>query len=214
MDENITNWVADRISEQRELKIINRMPGGFLLLKSDDREPFPASVIGIKGVIQNHDIQPAFSRSIKPKFIVNVPSNTLWSGAAILAIHNALAAFGTLGELFKAARLEDPSTYRNKEWGYFYRAIAQHSNVQSIELIYESVVVAHRRKGKDLTIAFVDAYNMSAEDVRNAVDQLGHFNVIVKMSNYGSITSTAAAAATSIGVQALDFKGLMQYLAA
>src|SRR3546814_14070461 len=44
------------------------------------------------------------------------------------------------------------------------------------------------KNGASLTVAVIDAYNMSAEDVRNANTRFGHFDVVVKSSSYSSIT--------------------------
>jgi hypothetical protein len=96
--------------------------------------------------------------------------------------------------------------------GFFIDAINQHMNVTSVSYIYDRVFRANRRNGASLVIAVIDAYNMSAEDVRNARTLLGHFDVVVKSSSYGSITRQAAAAAQSMGAQTLKFSELMQRL--
>jgi hypothetical protein len=54
-------------------------------------------------------------------------------------------------------------------------------------------------------IVLVDAYDMSAEDVRNARDLYGTFDAALKMSSYGSITTAAAQAAESMGAEAFKF---------
>lgn len=73
------------------------------------------------------------------------------------------AGFGTFGELGKAVRKGDLTGYRNKEFAFFEDAIGQHSNVRQVSRPYESVFVAHRKRGDDLTIALIDAYNLSGK---------------------------------------------------
>ena len=97
--------------------------------------------------------------------------------------------------------------------GFFINAIEQHKNVSSVSYVYDTVFRADRRNGASIIVAVIDAYNMSAEDVRNAKARLGHFDVVVKSSSYGSITEQAEAAAQSMGAQALKFGELMQRLA-
>ena len=75
--------------------------------------------------------------------------------------------------------------------------------------VYENVFEVDRKTGGSL----IDTYNMSAEDVRNAHTRLGRFDVVVKSSSYGSITTQAEAAAKDMGAQALTFRGLMGRLA-
>lgn len=212
MSDSATDWVAEKISAGDELELVDHMSDGLLFVKAKDHDPFPVAVTGVKDVVRREHVALVFSGETKPEFLVNVPSKALWSGAAIALIHGAPAAFGTLGELSRAARLEEVCAYRNKSREFFERAIQQHRNVQDVSLVYDHVFEAHRLNGKNLKIALIDAYNMSSEDVRNACDRFGEFDIVVKMSSYGSVTHAAAETAASLGAEALTFKGLMQRL--
>jgi hypothetical protein len=64
----------------------------------------------------------------------------------------------------------------------------------------------------DFTVVLIDAYDMSAEDVRNARAVYGKFDGAVKMSSYGSITTAASEAAEAIGTEALKFGDLLRRL--
>jgi hypothetical protein len=123
------------------------------------------------------------------------------------------AAFGTMGDISRAAATKAAGFFRDKNMEFFIQAIEQHKNVSSVLYVYDSVFRVHRRSGASLTVAVIDAYNMSAEDVRNARTRVGQFDVVVKSSSYGSITKQAEAAAESMGAQAFMFGGLMQRLA-
>lgn len=140
---------------------------------------------------------------------MNVPSGTLWSGAAIDFIHGESAAFGALGDLSRAVHSGDAGSYRDKNMGFFFGSMVQHKNVRRVSYVYNNVFKADRVNGESLVVAVIDAYNMSAEDVRNARSRFGHFDVVVKSSSYGSITKQAEAAANSMGAQALTFGELM-----
>ena len=213
MSNDVTDWVANKIFEGEDLKVTGRTPENFLIVTAEKSRPFPVAVIGVRDVIRPEHVEPIFSSANKPEFVVNVPSITLWSGPAIFLIHSAPAAFGTFGDLKKAAQLGNASEYRNKEWEFFHQAIRQHSNVHSVTRLYDAVFEAHRYDGENRIIALVDAYNMSAEDVRNARDRFGKFDVALKMSSYGSVTSAAEDTAASIGAEALTLRDLMKYLA-
>lgn len=174
---------------------------------------FSVAVLGLKGVIELSDVKPLFVGATKPQLVVNVPSKTLWSGAAIHFVHAASAAFGIMGDISRAARTEDAGSYRDKNMGFFINAMRQHSNVSGISYVYEAVFKVDRKIGESLIVAVINAYNMSAEDVRNAKDQFGHFDIVVKSTSYGSITTQAEAAAESMGAQALSLGELMRRLA-
>ena len=55
----------------------------------------------------------------------------------------------------------------------------------------------------------VDAYDVSAEDVRNVRAVYGRFDAAVKVTSYGSITTPAREAAASIGASVFTLKELM-----
>ncbi|MCY1289436.1 hypothetical protein D9M68_573050 [compost metagenome] len=209
----MTDWVADKLVAKEGLEIIARTPEDFLVVRSKDGYTFLVAVLGVQKVIELSDVEPLFAGATKPQLVVNVPSKALWSSAAIHHIHAASAAFGTLGDVSRAAKTEDVGSYRDKNMDFFITSIKQHSNVSSVSYVYERVLKVDRKIGASLIIAVIDAYNMSAEDVRNAKARFGHFDVVVKSSSYGSIADQAEAAAESMGAQALTFKDLMVRLA-
>jgi hypothetical protein len=211
MGNKATDWVAKKLEENKELAIVQRTPEDFLIVRSQENHEFLVSVLSVQN--EQSDVEPLFAGATKPQFIVNVPSKTLWSGAAICRIHAAAAAFGTLGEVSRAATTGDVGSYRNKNMGFFINAMKQHSNVSSVSYVYENVFQADRKSGPSLIVAVIDAYNMSAEDVRNAKNRFDQFDIVVKASSYGSITHQANAAAKSMGAEALTYSELMRRLA-
>jgi len=210
MSQNATDWVGQKLEESSDLEIDGRTPEDFLIVRqSMDGYTFLVAVLSLKDVIRRSDVMALFAGTNKPQLIVNVPSNTLWSGDAIHYIHGESAAFGSLGDVSRAASTGDAGSYRDKNMGFFINAMQQHTNVIDVSYVYDSVFEADRMTGPSLTVAVIEAYNMSAEDVRNARARLGHFDVVVKSTSYGSITSQAEAAAKSMGAEALKFGDLM-----
>lgn len=214
MNGDLTQWVAGRLAESQNLEVVNRSPEGYLVVRSKTDYTFVVAVLSVPSdrVIEPADVDPLFSRGTMPQLVVNVPSKTLWSGVAIHRIHTASAAFGTLGDVARAAATGDAGSYRDRGMGFFIRAMKQHSNVTGLSYIYDSVIKVERKRGGSIAVAVIDAYNMSAEDVRYARERIGRFDVIVKSSNYGSITAQAQAAAIDMGAQALSFRDLMKRL--
>jgi hypothetical protein len=213
MSGNITDWVASKLADNEKLEIVGFTPEYYLNVRSKDGNPFVVAVTGVKQVIELSDVDPLFASDTKPHMVINIPSKALWRGAAIDRIHAASAAFGTLGDVSRAAYLEDAGSYRDKNMGFFINAMKQHKNVSSVSYIFNTVFNVDRKSGSRIVVAVIYAYNMSAEDVRDTRSHVGHFDVIVKSTSYGSITSQAEEAAMSMGAQALTFGGLMQRLA-
>lgn len=208
-----TDWVANKLATDPSLEVVDRTPEGFLVVRNDDSYMLVVAVLGVQDVIKLSDVQALFGGPSNPDLVVNIPSTTLWAGAAIEFIHSVPAAFGTLGDIARAAHTKAASRFRDKGMGFFINAMKQHGNVTSVSYVYDSVFRVGRRRGESITVAVIDAYNMSAEDVRNARTRIGHFDVVVKSSSYGSITEQAKAAARSMGAQSLTFGELMQHLA-
>lgn len=210
---SVTDWVAKKLEESQGLEVIERTAENFLIVRAAGDYIFPVAVLGVQEVIRLPDVASLFSGSTHPEFLVNVPSKALWSGSAINRVHSASAAFGSLGDVSRAASTGDAGSYRDKNMGVFINAMRQHTNVSSVSYVYDRVFKADRKYGSSLTVAVIDAYNMSAEDVRNAKDRFGHFDIVVKSSSHGSITHQADAAAKSMDAEALTFGGLMRRLA-
>jgi hypothetical protein len=84
---------------------------------------------------------------------------------------------------------------------------------RSLTRRYDRLYLLHRTRGlPDFAVALVEAYDLSAEDIRNAHDLYGQFNAVLKMTNYGSITTAAHEAAGSIGAEAFGLGDLLSRL--
>lgn len=211
---DVTDWVAEKLArDAQRLRVVDRTAEDFLVIEAEDDYTFMVAVLGVRGVIEVSHVQPLFAGVKQPQLVVNVPSDTLWSGPAIDFIHSVPAAFGKFGDVDRAAASKAAVSFRDKNMGFFINAIEQHENVASVSYVYDSVLRVDCRGGVSLNVAVIDAYNMSAEDVRNAKSRVGDFDVVVKSSSYGSISEQAAAAAETMGAQALKFGELMRYLA-
>jgi hypothetical protein len=207
-DERVANWIATKSDADFEAIAIG---SGFLSVKRRGGAQFTAAAIGVPDVVKLSHVEPLFEhQEHQPEFIVNVPSKGIWSGAAIDFVHDAPAAFGTFGELMKASRDEPAHSYRNKEYSFFERTFRQHSSVTRVSRVYDRVYKLSRvRDMPDVIVVLVDAYDMSAEDIRNARELYGPFDAALKMSSYGAVTGAAVQAAESIGAEAFKLREFM-----
>jgi hypothetical protein len=212
MSKDVTSWVLDKLSSEGRLAV-TRSGENILTVRSSNEYTFEVAVLGLHNLITLRDVEPLFAGDAGPQLVINVPSKTLWSGESIHKIHSESAAFGTFGDVARAAETEDAGRYRNKNMNFFITGISQHTNVTNVSYVYDAVFRVNRRVGDDVIVAVVEAYNLSAEDVRNARTRFGQFDVLVKSTSYGSITAQAEEAANSMGAQALTFGELMRRLA-
>jgi hypothetical protein len=209
----VIEWVENKFKNDGDVKVVSRTAENLLIIEGKHGYTFHVAVIGLRGTIKDTDVSPLFKTANKPQLVVNVPSDVLWDGLAIDAIHAEGAAFGTFGDIGRVVRTMDAGSFRNKNMGFFINGMQQHSNVISVSYVYDSVFRVERVSGPSLTIAVIEAYNMSAEDVRNEKNRIGDFDIVVKSTSYGSITTQAESAATSMGAKALTYKDLLVCLA-
>jgi hypothetical protein len=211
--DNLTDWVVEKLVEYKDrLSILDRTPDDLLVVRAKDGYSFSVAILGVQNVVSVSHVRPLFTVAGKPQLVVNVPSKTPWSGAAIDFVHSVPAAFGRMGDIARAAETRAAELFRDKNMAFFINALEQHRNVSRVSYVYDSVLQVDRIIGASVTVAVIDTYNMSAEDVRNARNHVGHFDVAVKSTSYGSITEQAVAAAESMGAHAVKFAGLMKLL--
>jgi hypothetical protein len=211
--DNVTDWVVEKLAEYKDrLSILDRTPDDVLVVRAKDGYSFSVAILGVQNVVRISHVQPLFTVAGKPQLVVNVPSKTPWSGAAIDFVHSVPAAFGRMGDIARAADTRAAELFRDKNMAFIINALEQHRNVSRVSYVYDTVLQVDRKRGASITVAVIDTYNMSAEDVRNARNHVGHFDVIVKSTSYGSITKQAEAAAETMGAHAVKFAGLMKLL--
>lgn len=210
-DESVAAWIADKLKGDTQFQAVDPLGLGFLNVVGKDGHQFLAAAIGVKSVVEVRHVIPVFTvEGTRPEFIVNVPSKAIWTSSAIDYVHNAPAAFGTLGDLRRASRENVVSSYRNKEFNFFERIFRQHSAVVGVTRLYDRLYSLQRRGGlPDISVVLLEAYDVSAEHVRNARELYGSFDLGLKTTNYGSITSAATEAARSMGAEVFNLRDFM-----
>lgn len=206
-------WVADKLVSKEGLRVLGNTEEGFIIIGDQPKHPFLVAVLGKKERVEREDVEPLFGGINKPSFVVNIPSKAIWTGGAINFVHQSDAAFGSLGEVKNAYFSDDPGSYRNKVISFYTDAFRQHSNVVDVSFVFRNVLRVERRRGRELIIAIIESYNMSAEDIRTAKRLYGHFDIALKSTSYGGITSNAITAAASMEAEALMFGQVLAHLA-
>ena len=83
----------------------------------------------------------------------------------------------------------------------------------SFEFVYDKLFSATLNNGKEVRIALVQAYELTAENLRDTHDKIGNFDVALKNNPNGRITPDAYDAAKSMSVKVLGFGDLLRFLA-
>lgn len=205
-------WVADKLMAAPNIAAVDVTPSGLLRISRKEQSSFTVAAIGIEDVVTDAHVAPFFAVADGPQFVVNVPSKAIWTGPAIDLVHSGQAAFGGMGDLTRASRQEGVSSYRFRSYQFVEDGLRQHSAVRQVTRLYDRKFMVVRNGLPDLTIVLIDAYEMSAEDVRTARKQYGPFNAALKMTSYGGVTTAAKEAAASMGAGAFLWRDLMRRL--
>jgi hypothetical protein len=210
MEENwATLWVADKLRANPDITAIDLTSSGLLQISRKDHPSFKAAALGVEDMVMEAHVVPFFVGAERPQFVINVPSKAIWTGPAIELVHSGPAAFGGMGDLSRASSQERVSSYRFRNYQFVEEGLRQHSAVRQVTRLYDRMFMVARYGLPDLTIVLVDAYEMSAENVRSARKRYDRFDVALKTTSYGGVTTAAKEAAASMGAVALLWRDLM-----
>lgn len=56
---SVTDWVAGKLAEDRELKVVERTSEDFLVVSVNGSDPSVVAVLGVKNVIDLSHVQPS-----------------------------------------------------------------------------------------------------------------------------------------------------------
>ncbi|KIC35924.1 hypothetical protein [Leisingera sp. ANG-M7] len=168
------------------------------------------------GVLETKEVSPKDVKELikaGAAFICKVPKAGFWDGAAIDICEANGVAWGRLGALMSACSYDDdPSTHEDREVYFTARALRQHSRVSGFRFITDKLIELRLDNGKSIIVAVVQAYDITADELRSAWDRHGGFQIALKNNPNGGITQDAYGAAEALGVRVLWLRELMKFL--
>ena len=191
-------WVAQKLRGQPEVLKVELVAAQVLQIVRKNDEPFHAGTIAT-ACVEPRTFKQLLEGRLEIQFIANVPRESFWTGEAIEFASRHSVAWGGLGDLFSAVALPEPRTYVSKEFGFVERGLGQHTSVSSLERVQDRKYVVRRRGLKDMTVVLLNEYELTDDHVRTARERYGAFNAILLTNPNGGPTSSAKAAAESMG---------------
>jgi hypothetical protein len=132
-------------------------------------------------------------------FVLVLPRNAIINGSVYRAAEAAGVAVGGWADAMRAARDADPGQYVYRETEYIERILRQHSRVSEFERL-DNFRYRIRRRGLGEFVAYIGYnYEITADDVRTAIDRLGGFDAFVTANPNAQDFSPQA---MSVGAQA------------
>lgn len=173
-------------------------------------QPFYAAIIK-EGLVELEHVQPFLDSAVA--VVTNFPKAGKWTGRAIEQCEAHGKAWGQWSVLLRAINSEAPETTENPEISFSRRALRQHSRVQEVTFELDHLLLVHHKNGTTLRIALLYEYDLTADDVRRAWDDLNSFDVLLKTNPNGSILEEARAVAHELGAKVFGIRDTLSYLA-
>jgi hypothetical protein len=80
-DERIANWIANKLKDDEQFRLVNSIGEGILEVARRDHAPFQAVAIGVQDVVVEDHVAPLFEvKGRRPEFVVNAVQGDLVRG--------------------------------------------------------------------------------------------------------------------------------------
>lgn len=142
-------------------------------------------------------------------FVVNISKEAHITEDALALAKEMAVGIGGVGDLLGAIELADVSKYVSKELTFIERGLDQHNRVLGYERLDDRLYRINRRGLSDLTVVFLNEYELTADHIRTAWARYGTFRFAVITNPNGSATSSAQEVATSMKVQIYMWGGFL-----
>jgi hypothetical protein len=134
--EETTEWVAANLRDAEDVEKVDILSSGVLRIFRGDHDPIVAGIVSAPRVDAD-TIEPVVNSRHGVEIIANVPKEAFWTGRALdLAAENDIAT-GSLGDLYRALRVEDIRRYQPRETEFVERSLRQHTKVAGVRRLHD-----------------------------------------------------------------------------
>lgn len=204
-------WAAPRLERLEAVERVDLLAPQILNIIRTQNSPFLVGTIA-SPCVKKSTIKHLLDSSFSLEFIVNIPPESFWTGSAIDFVSHRSVAFGGMGDLFRATALPNVRHYENQEFAFVERGLCQHTKVCSLQRVHDRKYLVKRYDLNDFDVVLVNAYAVTADDVRTARERYGPFKAVLKTNPNGGVTASAEQAAESMGVRIFKWGEFMQHL--
>ncbi|MGO6926130.1 hypothetical protein ACCS55_15945 [Rhizobium ruizarguesonis] len=202
-------FVSKALKSSRDVSNHAWVTSEIVEIERAEKQAFRAAVISKKMVFLDH-VEPFAESGVE--VIVNFPKVGMWRADAIEYCEASGIAWGRYGVLLRALDADFPGESRDPQIQFPRRALLQHTRVKQVGFINDQLLTVRHDTGKVIRIALVYDYDLAPEDIRNARERVGEFDLVLKNNPNGSILDGVAEAAESMGAAVFEIKDLLKYL--
>lgn len=197
-DEWTGGWVAEKIKTHNAVQSVEVISHHAIRVVRKNGTTVVVGTIARERVTKD-TIQPLLDAHPGMCFIVNVPKTGVFDGSSLRYAKGRNAGLGALGDLLRALGMTNVAAHVNPKTQWVEQGLTQHSRVTSFERLDDNRYLIRRRDRADVTVVFLNEYEMSAAAVRSAIANYSLFNAIVKTNPNGSVSDQAHDAAKAAG---------------
>lgn len=202
-------WVARRIPIENGVVAVNVTSGNTIEVNRNGGKTVQVLTLALE-TISAPELRSLVGEN-QVDFVVNVPSGSKFEEDVLTIAKDMRFAIGGMGDLLRALDLDDPTTYVPPQARFILRGLQQHSAVESVERIGTN---RYRLKGRHwplLVMIDLNDYELTAEALRQALDEQAFDFVVASNPNRGP-TSAAIEVAKFAGKRLFVWKELLAAL--
>jgi len=207
------NWLVSKLNEpEQNIEIDDAIALGECLIeiRTKNGKTVVVGAIDNIGNITNDDIYKVYISGPKTPNIVISRFGVIWDGSAIEYSRRQNMGWGGMGEITSTFETDNYAEIQKREYAFVEEGLLRHSRVTRLERLYDRIFKIHRSGGlPPFTIALINSYELSADEVRNAIKTYGNFDAVLKTNPNGSPTGNAYSAASEISADILVWRELL-----
>lgn len=148
----------------------------------------------------------------KIDFVLNVSKEPYITAKALKYAHDSGFSIGGLGDAMRALRDGNLHNYISPEIKFILRGLRQHSKVNNIARLDNRRFQIERHGLPTVTILTLNEYELTADAVRNAIDQFPQFTAILKSNPNGRILDSSISVADHAEIKIYTWGELLRAL--
>jgi len=201
----IASWVAEKLLEAKEVTGTTVLSDLLISVERRHEPPFVVAAVSVP-CVEPSLIKMLTSLQPRPSFVLNLARESYVSAEALTLSNDEEVPIGRMGDLVRAVRLTEVTTYKDPEITYAERGFEQHSNVSSFERLDERRYSIQRHSRPPVIIALLNEYELTADSVRVARERYGPFRWALLTNPNARITGNAEEVSATLDCRLLPWR--------
>lgn len=201
---SLRDWIVSKLKksdESQEVATVTPLNDSLIEVTSKKGKIIIVGVIE-RELISSIDVHKICKDESKQPNVLVAKFESIWDGSAIDYARQHNMAWGGMGNITSAFDTNNYSGIQRNEYKFVENNLGKHSRVEKLERLYDRVFKIYRTNGfRPITITLIDSYELTGEEVRNARDKYGKFDIVLKTNPNGNSTGRAFSAADEIGAE-------------